>query len=680
MPTNAHYFSSLAPNPSNDSSYTLIFDYLGHINFYSLNVLQQINYQGVNQPINDITNACILYAIAQKVDKEVGAADFCTWEAVKDVLMANMNAAIMNREEVALEIFTSWQAFSQIVNTKGKPETDKNRLQPIPNFPKQINSIIGTLLNEPLKKINSKQAINPKDLIPLSLTLECITRNMAGAPFCLLLSEKNILFKLSRQMDAFLVSKLEEIQASSLSLQEKLQKKGEIQTSFLPLQEKLQKDLVSQTGIWLTSLINFFDYELKGSTITTFKSKIAELSKAINNLLSDEFSTLTGDDVIKQYIENLTRTMQLERMIVNSFIKRDNEIPNQLIFQQATHFALRKAALNYDIALDPKVIFKFKPSYYDYNYFNLALGQLTNTIGITKHCINIFGYVLAQLAEINQFPTFCKIYENKTTHPNHLVSPTTHLFIELDLTLDNLIALVDNLNTRYGDKTASIAQSENPFQNPRIKVDLPTLIEQILPDWHVCLINTLLAKNRIKEAYQNLSYYQNISLDYLLLLFQSQCTPLKKPFTPFIFVEILLTAFNIEEKPTYTHFFQSENRMDALFDIDIYLNISTAAANRLVSRINTAFPQAYATLQHTDIDNGSKIISQHISLDKQLFLDIEFQKHLSNTIRLEAKRAIQATSLKKVSNTLYSFHSPSIPAEEPKNADEPSNSNCCIIS
>ncbi|MGQ3888067.1 hypothetical protein ACQUW5_03415 [Legionella sp. CNM-1927-20] len=646
MPTNARYFPNLPPNQPNDTSLTLIFDYLGNISFQSLHLPPKINYpvaHNRNQliPLTDVTNACIFYKIAKDLENKVDKANF-TLDTIEKALIANMNPAIVNQEEVALEIWTSWQKFFKLTEGRNHPEPNKSPL--ITNFPEKINRIVSTLLAEQLKKFNlekaskanSKQLRDSKDLVQLSLTLECITRNMVGMPFYLKLDKKNLLFRLARQLDGFLFDA-----------------DDKLKNYFLPLQETIQREIINQNGLWIKSLIDFFAYELRyeDSEIETnfpefklpdkeepeFDSQLlktpidfrTELSKATISLLEDEFSPLNGG-AVAEIFGYIKPTMQLEKDLIDSFLKRENKESSQLMsentLQEATHFALRKAALNNNIQLEASVIFKFKPTY-DFNYFNLVLNHLTGSIGIKKNQIDIFGYILAQMAQITQFPASCKIYEEKLVFSKNLIPPSKKILIELDLSLENINTLVTYLNTTYGAETASLVEEFHP----QISLNLSTLIEKILPNWYRNLVTTLLIKDRIKEIYPASHVHLYTPAEQLFRTFQEQCVLLKrKPFNAFMFAEILLKTFHINGELTNAEIFQDENRIDAIFDVDLYLEgISLSAATKLASQINAIFPKAYTTIHHEKSDN----LKQYISFDKKLFLDQKFKAFMNGKIK-----------------------------------------------
>ncbi|STX50584.1 Uncharacterised protein [Legionella busanensis] len=671
MPTNARYFSNLIPNQPKDNSLTLLFDYLGNINFYSLNLLQTVSYsrtQNKSQTISlsDITNASIFYALICRMKEEVGSSDFYNVDLVQDALIAKMNIAIENKKEVALEIISSWHRFAQFTQDKSRFHSNKSILPTIADFPEKINYIIYILLAHQLNKLKAKQPINLKDLSQLSLTLECITRNMVGSPFCFKLDIKSLLSKLAKQVDAFVCHNIN----------------NEFKNYFLPLQEFLQKELITQNGNWLSELIAYLNYELDNippglDDSTTEKEYIenvlnysSDLSKAITNLLNNEFSPPCTNNEVEDLIKETRKAMQLNKTFINSFLQRDKLTAEKIgldRLQETTQFALTKAALSNHIALEPSAIYRFKPSYYDYKYFNFVLNHLNNLLGITENQVNIFGFVLAKLAHLPKFPIFCTIEEEDSTHPNSLIFPSQNIIIKLGLSAKNTQALIDFLNINYGNNTATLPAGPNT----PIKVNLVTLIEKIVPDYYQCLIPMLLKNNRIKEIYQQIACYRT-SVEDLLLPFQKQCTALKRPFSYSLFATTLLKAFNIDANPSYIEMFRNENRTDALLDIDIYFgNMTLAVANELVKRINTSFPKAYATVHEKSLDNGLPNLYQHISFDKTLFSNHYFNNLLANKLK-------QISSNSSYRSNVYPYLFNAAPAAHP--VEQPvAESNCIII-
>ncbi|WP_419420286.1 hypothetical protein ACNVED_03020 [Legionella sp. D16C41] len=630
MPTKAHYFPDLVSKPSTNDSLTLIFDYLGNINFYSLHLPVNINlgltnYEKQLISTTDVTNACILYSIIEKMKSEVKTNDYFRLDELKGILVTRMNFAIDNKAEVAEEILTSWQRLSKFIANTSTLESKIN-INTILDFPKQIDNIIRALLNEQLAKIKlvkstnkaSQKQVNDLGLIQLCLTLECITRNMAGVPFCFKLDVKNLLFKLARQINAYLSRN----------------DSSKLKSYFLPIQEKINKEIIALNGNWLTSVIDFLDYELqisetKDDEIGLLDDEIGlleELANTLNNLLQNEFSSLPENKQTNELLYYIIPILRLEKKTINSFLTRDNDKVTPKILQQAVHYALCKAALSNDIQLNPSAILRFK-STYNYDYFQFILSHLTKAVKIDKNHSDIFANILAQMAKLTQFPTFCNIYEEAISS-TYLAHPSKALLLESDLDAKNNLSLVNYLNKQYGTETASVLNGEHN----KIKIDLKTLIEKILPDWYGCLITTLTTKPRLKEAYQAGQTYQYISAEQLLILFQEQYTTQRKQLNCSLVTKALLKSFSIDEKLTEAYLIEDNNNIEAIYNVTLYIEgLSTNAAKQLIEKINKLFPHAYANLQTNNIGNEQSL-SQQISIDKSVFLDGKFKEFIGNTI------------------------------------------------
>ncbi|WP_131781070.1 hypothetical protein [Legionella gresilensis] len=683
MPTNAHYFPNLVPNQPKDNSLTLIFDYLGKISFYSLNLLPTVNYPIAHNKsktiaLSDITNASILYAVACSSREVVGSANFCNIDIVQNVLIAKMNIAITNRKEVALEIISSWHKFAQFTQDNNKFSSNKSLLPTIEDFPEKINRVIYTLLTNQINQLKKEEAANKKlenkakqskilkDLSQLSLTLECITRNMVGATFCLKLDIESLLFKLAKQVDAFVCHNTN----------------NELKNYFTPLQELLQREMIAHYGDWLHSLIEYLYIELSDNRPPEWDDSItdkesidnvlnysSDLSNAIINLLKDEFSLSSNNSAVEEQLEATRQAMQLKKTFIDSLLKRDGLTAEKIgldRLQEATHYALTKAALNSHITIEPSAIHKFKPSY-NYEYVNFLLNHLSSLFGITQNQVNIFGFLLAKMAHISQFPTFCTIEGENSTRPDSLIFPAQNIIMKLDLSAKNTQALIDFLNINYGINTAT------PPVNPdtHIKINLVTLIEKILPDCYQHLVLMLLKNDRIKEIYPQIAFYRT-SIEDLLLPFQKQCTALRRPFSYSLFAATLLKAFNIDANPSYIEMFRNENRTDALLDVDIYFgDMSLAVANELVKRMNASFPKAYATVHDKSLDSELPNLYQHISFDKTLLSNHYFNNLIANKLK---QISSESQNRSNISSNFFNRAPAARHVEQPV-----AESNCTII-
>lgn len=180
MFTNAKYLNSLSLTDSNTYPQVkaLLLDELGLINFTPLmppDSLAEINNNVQTRlklkfELLDLSNAAILYAIAQREGRQIGVGEF-TGEAVINALMKHMNFAIQNKREVALEICRSWQnvartimentahkstkpapgLFSRIFGKPASPDAPQ-ALLPIAQFDDWLNKIASCSLQAFLKR------------------------------------------------------------------------------------------------------------------------------------------------------------------------------------------------------------------------------------------------------------------------------------------------------------------------------------------------------------------------------------------------------------------------------------------------------------------------------------------------------------------------------------------------
>jgi hypothetical protein len=274
---------------------TLIFDETGEINVAIFDTFDQLvthwseDGREEKEQINftEISNACILYQIAEREGQIVGVGDFNKNRVVESIIK-HISDDIQNKEVVALEIYNSWFDLTQktrfIENvSKGRVKVERSMtwrcpgikaINPIPNF-KQfieglINAYISTVANE--KNIQSWTLEQAIQLLLSTLTGAQFNDDAAKQYFML----HNCIEECIKK-----INKLEE------------------QVKLKALQERLK----AEKGEWLTSLNIYVEQEFMYNEIFTKSDLIYQPINKDGHCLYNAVGIYCGQD--QQILRNI---------------------------------------------------------------------------------------------------------------------------------------------------------------------------------------------------------------------------------------------------------------------------------------------------------------------------------------------------------------------------------------
>lgn len=642
MLTSARYHPALIENlpvkPADKN--TLIFDRMGKINFMPLDLPALLITAGLDSSPQTVAidprelgNACILYAVAMREkirihadlpdDAEADNAEKRNKaekrkEKITSALIRNMNAAIENRVDVAEEIYRSWQSLSQrkdLVRQLAVREAGQPNVADIPDRldADNIPLLSGLVIRRSLLKLAGGKD-NPGFHL-LGQCFDLLIRNCLYIPFETHVKPSCWLFKLDNYIDFHLYHTDEHF---TLSQQER--------AGLEAVQLQLQKELVQQSGQWLHTLKEYIRIEIE---MAADECDIKSLSPAIKNLLAGEQEDFSKDEKIRDLLIRVRECLEMRRDTIVSMFNRDGNKADFSVglFTQAVRHAIRKAALAMKLQFEPIEVLDIPSMQYTFSDLSFAIDQQVECVGISCYRTDLFEHTLLYMAGIEEFPPKCRFYPDSSVQNMH--QHFTHFFLELDLASQSMKKLAAWLNGRYGEGTAELLPNHGKeLHLPCIKLQLKTMIEQFLPDWHRAMVDRLTHNKRLKLAYQTLSSESGIGLDIITVMTASLGDPYGLKNSSHFFEALLLRAFDINDTLVLSNIFQSDSRIDSILDVDIMLRVSADTASRLVTSINRQFPLAAKLLPSID-----GLDQQFISLDKQTFVSDAFITLIQNTLQ-----------------------------------------------
>lgn len=331
---------------------TLLFNHEGKIDVFLFDIIdQKLSHRDPNGTshieevdLNELNNAVILYNIAQREGKVIGNDDFKGGEVIR-AIEKYLSPRIINKEEVAEEIYKSWIALQKkeqfIANvSEGRVRVLESKavrsllppLKAIPNFEAFMQGLINCYIDTTANENN----IQARTLIQ---TLQLFLSTKAGLPFHQNNTPAEMLIKRDQILNLIQDHKASPNKAAS---NEKL--------------KALQDAIIKETGEWLTTVKALVENDI-ANIVEDFSEQKPSLKSALDNLLDGKEDFSADHEITKALLIIKGYLIADEKSkFYESAVQRDmaNKRPSLDLFRIGIRLAIRRAAKEHQIELKPE--------------------------------------------------------------------------------------------------------------------------------------------------------------------------------------------------------------------------------------------------------------------------------------------------------------------------------------